>query len=301
MRIAFEEPAQQARNSTDSSKKTIMAEGRGAAHFFEPEMDRLVQTRRVLELDLRKAFANGEFELYYQPLINLSENQISGFEALVRWRHPKRGMVPPGEFISVAEEIGLIGPLGEWVLRQACTEAARWPKELRIAVNLSPVQFRNRSVVQAVITALAYSRLAPERLELEITESVLLADTESNLATLHKLREIGVRISMDDFGTGYSSLSYLRSFPFDKIKIDRSFVNDLSQRPDCMAIIHAVVGLGASLGITTTAEGVETEEQLNRLRAEGCTEAQGFLFSQPRPAKEILGLISTLNLRPKVA
>jgi diguanylate cyclase (GGDEF)-like protein/PAS domain S-box-containing protein len=287
--------------NADMALYRAKADGRGTAHFFEPEMDRLIQARRLLELDLRKAFVNGEFELYYQPLINLRENRISGFEALLRWRHPKRGMVPPGEFIPLAEEIGLIGPLGEWVLRQACTEATRWPQELNIAVNLSPVQFRSRSVVQAVMTALAYSRLRPERLELEITESVLLADTEANLATLHKLREIGARISMDDFGTGYSSLSYLRSFPFDKIKIDRSFVDDLANRPDCLAIIHAVVGLGASLGIATTAEGVETNEQLQHLRAEGCTEVQGFLFSRPRPAAEILDLIATINPRAEVA
>ena len=232
--------------NADMALYRAKAEGRGAAHFFEPEMDRRIQARRVLELDLRKAFTNGEFQLYYQPLMNLQQDRICGFEALLRWQHPTRGMVPPGEFISLAEEIGLIGPLGEWVLRQACAEAARWPDDLRIAVNLSPAQFRNRSVVQAVLTALAYSRLKPQRLELEITESVLLADTEINLAILHKLREIGVRISMDDFGTGYSSLSYLRSFPFDKIKIDRSFVNDIADRPDCMAIIHAVVGLGTS-------------------------------------------------------
>jgi predicted signal transduction protein with EAL and GGDEF domain len=287
--------------NADMALYRAKADGRGAAHFFEPEMDRRIQARRVLELDLRKAYANGEFELFYQPLINLAENRISGFEALLRWRHPKRGMVSPGEFVPLAEEIGLIVPLGEWVLRQACTEAARWPDGLHVAVNLSPVQFRSKSVVQAVMTALAYSRLEPRRLELEITESVLLADTEANLATLHKLREIGVRISMDDFGTGYSSLSYLRSFPFDKIKIDRSFVNDLTRRPDCMAIIHAVVGLGESLGISTTAEGVETREQLERLRAEGCTEAQGFLFSAPCPASEIGRLIEMSNPRAKVA
>jgi diguanylate cyclase (GGDEF)-like protein/PAS domain S-box-containing protein len=287
--------------NADMALYRAKAEGRGAAHFFEPEMDRRIQARRVLELDLRKAFTNGEFQLYYQPLMNLQQDRICGFEALLRWQHPTRGMVPPGEFISLAEEIGLIGPLGEWVLRQACAEAARWPDDLRIAVNLSPAQFRNRSVVQAVLTALAYSRLKPQRLELEITESVLLADTEINLAILHKLREIGVRISMDDFGTGYSSLSYLRSFPFDKIKIDRSFVNDIADRPDCMAIIHAVVGLGTSLGISTTAEGVETQEQLDRLRAEGCTEAQGFLFSPPRPVSEIAGLIAKAYPRAQVA
>ena len=263
------------------------AEGRGTAHFFEPEMDRRIQARRMLELDLRKAFANGEFELFYQPLISLSTNAINGFEALLRWRHPERGLVAPGEFIPLAEEIGLIAPLGEWVLRTACTEAMRWPGELKVAVNLSPAQFRSRGVVNAVLTALAYSRLPADRLELEITESVLLGETDANLATLHQLREIGVRISMDDFGTGYSSLSYLRCFPFDKIKIDRSFVRELSERPDCVAIIRAVAGLGSSLGIATTAEGIETVEQLECVRAEGCTEVQGFLFSPPRPASEL--------------
>jgi EAL domain-containing protein (putative c-di-GMP-specific phosphodiesterase class I) len=277
------------------------AEGRGTSHFFEAEMDRRLQARRTLELDLRKAFANGEFELYYQPLINLQADQVSGFEALLRWHHPERGMVLPGEFIALAEEIGLIAPLGEWVLRKACSEAVRWPSGLKVAVNLSPAQFRTRSVVHAVVSALAYSGLPPHRLELEITESVLLGETEANTAILHKLREIGARISMDDFGTGYSSLSYLRSFPFDKIKIDRSFVRDLAQRPDCMAIIRAVAGLGASLGISTTAEGVETKEQLERLRAEGCTEAQGFLFSAPRPAAEIIPLLAREGRQAKVA
>ncbi len=267
------------------------AEGRGSAHFFEPEMDRRIQARRLLELDLRKAFANGEFELFYQPLINLTTNAVSGFEALLRWQHPERGMIAPGDFIPLAEEIGLIVPLGEWVLRQACTEAMRWPSELKVAVNLSPAQFRSRGVVRAVLTALAYSRLPADRLELEITESVLLGETDANLATLHQLRDIGVRISMDDFGTGYSSLSYLRCFPFDKIKIDRSFVRELSERPDCVAIIRAVAGLGMSLGIATTAEGIETAEQLERVRAEGCTEVQGYLFSPPRPASELAELI----------
>jgi EAL domain-containing protein (putative c-di-GMP-specific phosphodiesterase class I) len=255
-------------------------------------MDRRIQARRMLELDLRKAFANSEFELFYQPLVNLQANAVAGFEALLRWRHPERGMIAPAEFIPLAEEIGLIVPLGEWVLRQACTEAMRWPADLKVAVNLSPAQFRNRGVVQAVMTALAYSRLPASRLELEITESVLLGETEANLATLHQLRGIGVRISMDDFGTGYSSLSYLRSFPFDKIKIDRSFVKELSQRPDCVAIIRAVAGLGISLGIETTAEGVEPPEQLERVRAEGCTEVQGYLFSPPQPASEIGRLIA---------
>ncbi len=276
--------------NADMALYRAKAEGRGTAHFFEPEMDRRIQARRMLELDLRKAFANGEFELFYQPLIQLDTNAVSGFEALLRWHHPERGMIAPGEFIPLAEDIGLIVPLGEWVLRTACAEAMRWPAEFKVAVNLSPAQFRSRGVVKAVMTALAYSGLSAARLELEITETVLLGETESNLATLHQLRELGVRISMDDFGTGYSSLSYLRCFPFDKIKIDRSFVSELSERPDCVAIIRAVAGLGLSLGIATTAEGVETAEQLERVRAEGCTEVQGYLFSPPRPVSE-LGLL----------
>jgi EAL domain-containing protein (putative c-di-GMP-specific phosphodiesterase class I) len=201
-------------------------------------------------------------------------------------------MISPAEFIPLAEEVGLITPIGEWVLRAACAEAAKWPNDIKVAVNLSPVQFRSRNLVQAVLTALAHSRLPPNRLELEITESVLLADTDANFATLHQLRELGVRISMDDFGTGYSSLSYLHKFPFDKIKIDRSFVKELTERPDCMAIIRAVAGLGINLGIATTAEGVETREQFERLREEGCTEVQGYLISPPRPANEIFALIA---------
>jgi diguanylate cyclase (GGDEF)-like protein/PAS domain S-box-containing protein len=278
--------------NADMALDRAKAEGRGTAHFFEAEMDRRIQARRMLELDIRKAFANGEFELFYQPLVNLQTNAVSGFEALLRWLHPERGMIAPIEFIPLAEEIGLIVPLGEWVLRNACVEAMRWPAPLKVAVNLSPAQFRSRGLVQAVLTALAYSRLPANRLELEITESVLLGETEANLAMLHQLRGVGVRISMDDFGTGYSSLSYLRSFPFDKIKIDRSFVKELAQRPDCVAIIRAVAGLGISLGIATTAEGVETPEQLERVRAEGCTEVQGYLFSPPRPAADLGGLIA---------
>jgi predicted signal transduction protein with EAL and GGDEF domain len=287
--------------NADMALYRAKAEGRGTSHFFEAEMDRRVQARRLLELDLRKAFANGELDLHYQPLVNLAENRIIGVEALLRWHHPERGMVMPGEFIALAEEIGLIGPIGEWVLRRACAEAARWPGDLKVAVNLSPAQFRTRGVVQAVLSALAHSGLPPQRLELEITESVLLGETEANLAILHQLREIGARISMDDFGTGYSSLSYLRSFPFDKIKIDRSFVRDLAERPDCLAIIRAVTGLGASLGISTTAEGVETREQLDRLRAEGCTEAQGFLFSPPCSAAELASLLAEAGRQAKVA
>jgi diguanylate cyclase (GGDEF)-like protein/PAS domain S-box-containing protein len=266
-------------------------DGGGVHRFFEKEMDRQAQKRRDLEHDLRRAFAHGEFELHYQPLVDLASNRISGFEALLRWRNPDKGMISPADFIPVAEDIGLIVPLGEWVLREACGEAAKWPDDIKVAVNLSAVQFRSRNLVQVVISALAQSGLAPTRLELEITESIFLAETEANLATLHQLRALGVSISMDDFGTGYSSLSYLRSFPFDKIKIDRSFVKDLVQRSDCVAIVRAISGLGRSLNITTTAEGVETTDQLDWLRAEGCNQVQGFLFSAARPASEIAELL----------
>ena len=278
--------------NADMALYRAKSDGRGTHRFFEREMDRLAQKRREMEVDLRRAFANGEFELHYQPLVNIAADKISGFESLLRWRHPEKGMISPADFIPVAEDIGLIVAMGEWVLREACAEAVKWPAEVMVAVNLSPVQFRSRNLIQAVISALAHSGLSPRRLELEITESVFLAETEANLAILHQLRELGVSISMDDFGTGYSSLSYLRSFPFDKIKIDRSFVKDLAERPDCAAIVRAISGLGRSLNITTTAEGVETADQLERLRNEGCNEVQGFLFSGAKPATEIGGLLS---------
>jgi diguanylate cyclase (GGDEF)-like protein/PAS domain S-box-containing protein len=272
-------------------------DGRGVHRFFEREMDLQAQKRREMELDLRRAFANGEFELHYQPLVDIATGKISGFESLLRWRHPDKGMISPAEFIPVAEDIGLITAIGEWVLREACSEAAKWPHEVKVAVNLSPVQFRSRNLVQVVISALANSGLSPKRFELEITESVFLAETEANLAILHQLRELGVSISMDDFGTGYSSLSYLRSFPFDKIKIDRSFVKDLAERSDCVAIVRAISGLGRSLNITTTAEGVETVDQLDWLRAEGCNEVQGFLFSAAKPAGEVEQLLFRFGAR----
>jgi diguanylate cyclase (GGDEF)-like protein/PAS domain S-box-containing protein len=283
--------------NADMALYRAKSDGGGVHHFFEREMDRQAQKRRDMERDLRRAFANGEFELHYQPLVDIAANRISGFESLLRWRNPDQGMISPAEFIPVAEDIGLIVALGEWVLREACTEAMNWPADIKIAVNLSPVQFRSRNLVQAVISALAHSGLSPRRLELEITESVFLAETEANLAILHQLRELGVSISMDDFGTGYSSLSYLRSFPFDKIKIDRSFVKDLAQRSDCVAIVRAISGLGRSLNITTTAEGVETTDQLDWLRAEGCNEVQGFLFSAARPASEVAALLSGFDGR----
>jgi diguanylate cyclase (GGDEF)-like protein/PAS domain S-box-containing protein len=287
--------------NADMALYRAKSDGGGVHRFFEREMDRQAQKRRDMELDLRRAFANGEFELHYQPLVDIAADRISGFESLLRWRHPEKGMISPADFIPVAEDIGLIVALGEWVLREACAEAVKWPADIKVAVNLSPVQFRSRSLVQVVISALAQSGLSPRRLELEITESLFLAETEANLAILHQLRELGVSISMDDFGTGYSSLSYLRSFPFDKIKIDRSFVKDLAERSDCVAIVRAISGLGRSLNITTTAEGVETVDQLDWLRAEGCNEVQGFLFSAARPAAEVAALLSKFGRRASQA
>ena len=272
------------------------ADGRGAYHFFERAMDEQLQARRALELDLRRAVQAGEFELVYQPLYHLGDERVTGCEALLRWRHPERGTVSPADFIPLAEEIGLIVPLGEWVLRHACAEAAKWPDHVRLAVNLSPAQFRDRGLVGTVVSALASSGLPAERLELEITESVLLQDSAANMTMLHDLKALGVRISMDDFGTGYSSLSYLRSFPFDKIKIDQTFVRDILHDSDALAIIRAVLDLGASMGVTTTAEGVETLEQLNALRGQGCAEIQGYFISRPAPASEIarmLGITET--------
>jgi diguanylate cyclase (GGDEF)-like protein len=268
------------------------AEGRGTFRFFEPDMDARIQARRALEVDLRRALVSGEFALAYQPQINLAGNELIAMEALLRWNHAERGPVPPSEFIPLAEETGLIVPLGEWVLREACKDAAQWPSSVRVAVNLSPVQFRNRGLVTMVTQALAAARLAPNRLELEITEAVLLQDDDAIVTMLHQLRSLGVRIAMDDFGTGYSSLSYLRSFPFDKIKIDRSFIKDIERNRDSAVIIKAIAGLGQSLGIETTAEGIETAEQLELVRRAGCTEMQGYLASPPRPAAEAAALIA---------
>jgi diguanylate cyclase (GGDEF)-like protein len=267
------------------------SDGRGTFRLFEPEMDARVKARRRLELDLRKALTDGEFELYYQPLFNLARNEITGCEALLRWHHPERGMISPAEFIPVAEETGLISPLGEWVLRTACAEAATWPQDIAVAVNVSPVQVRSETLALAVISALAASGLPAQRLEIEITEAALMQNNEQTLATLHRLRQLGVRIVMDDFGTGYSSLSYLRSFPFDKIKIDRSFVNDLAdEENDACAIVRAVTSLAGNLSMTTTGEGVETPAQMDTLRALGCTEVQGYLFSYPKSAADIARL-----------
>jgi EAL domain-containing protein (putative c-di-GMP-specific phosphodiesterase class I) len=236
---------------------------------------------------MRRAVANGEFELYYQPQVDAQTEAVISCEALLRWMHPTRGMVSPMEFIPIAEEIGLIIPLGAWVIQQACRDAATWPHHIGVAVNLSSAQFKGLTLVQTVVSALDASGLSPLRLELEITETTLLADTESTVATLNHLRTLGVRIAMDDFGTGYSSLSYLRAFPFDKIKIDRSFIKDLGEKGDCSAIVKAITGLGAALGMTTTAEGVETIEQYRMVRDHGCTEVQGYFFGRPCPVDEL--------------
>ena len=267
--------------NADMAMYRAKSEGRSTYRFFEPEMDARLQERRALEIDVRRAIANGEFELHYQSQVNAQTDEIMSCEALLRWNSPSRGLVAPIEFIPVAEATGLIVPLGAWVIRQACRDAVGWPKTVGVAVNLSSAQFKGLALVQTVIAALDESGLSPTRLELEITESVLLADNEHTLATLKQLRSLGVRIAMDDFGTGYSSLSYLRSFPFDKIKIDRSFVKDLGDREDSLAIVKAVAGLGAALGMATTAEGVETAEQLRHIREQGCTEVQGYLFGRP--------------------
>jgi diguanylate cyclase (GGDEF)-like protein/PAS domain S-box-containing protein len=264
---------------------------RGTFSFFEAGMDARAQARRKTETELREAIQNDLLRSYYQPLVDLSTGRITGFEALVRWPHPERGMISPAEFIPVAEETGLINAVGGLMLRRACMDASQWPDDIRVAVNLSPLQFRVGNLLSLVMDALKQSGLPPRRLELEITETLLLEKSSQVLATLHALRALGVRISMDDFGTGYSSLSYLRSFPFDKIKIDQSFVRDLAANPDAQAIVRSIISLGKGLGVTITAEGVETEAELNCLRNEGCHEGQGFLFSRARPNAEIVSLL----------
>lgn len=262
-------------------------EGRGGYRYFEPEMNERMKRRRLLESELRSAIVNKEFVLHYQPVVNLRSRKITSCEALLRWTNARRGMIAPSEFISVAEDTGLIGKIGEWVLRQACSDAANWPGEVKVAVNVSAVQFRNAALPLMVAAALAESGLLADRLELEITESALMHNNEPTLAALHQIHELGVRIAMDDFGTGYSSLSYLRSFPFDKIKIDRSFIADLTTNDGAVAIVRAIVGLARILKMTTTAEGVETAGQRRVLKAAGCDEMQGYLFSPPQPANKI--------------
>ena len=251
------------------------------------------QALQVTERDLRRAFSDGLFELDFQPMVNIREARISGCEALVRWPHPIRGHISPAEFVPLAERCGLIEGIGEWVLQQACAEAAKWPEDVRVAVNLSPAQFNSDHLVSSVGSALTKAGLAPHRLELEITESMLLICNEKTISTLHQLRGLGIQIAMDDFGTGYSSLSYLRAFPFDKLKIDRSFVRDLGESDRSTAIVKAVVGLGSGLGVATVAEGVETIEQLQQLKEYGCDEVQGYLFTPPIPASDMRQYLKT--------
>jgi diguanylate cyclase (GGDEF)-like protein len=277
------------------------ADGRGVYRFFEATMDQRMKERRALELALRKALERGEFELHYQPAFDLGSDGVRCCEALLRWHHPERGMVPPVEFIPIAEDIGLIVAIGEWVIARACADAATWPDHIGVAVNLSPTQLGSKNLLPTVLAALAQSRLPAERLELEITEAVLMQNTEANLRALHQLRALGIRISMDDFGTGYSSLSYLSSFPFDKIKIDRSFVSGLGDNAQAAAIVRAVADLAESLKMTTTAEGVETRAQLDRVRELGCTEVQGYFYSPPVPLAELMKTLTELAARKKVA
>ncbi len=283
--------------NADMAMYAAKSAGRRTWRFFEPSMDAHVQARRQLEIDLRKAIAEEALEVHYQPCLNLQSGRITGCEALVRWRHPARGMISPGEFIPIAEETGLINEIGEWVLAKACIEAARWPAAINIAVNVSPVQFRSGTLALKIVAALAASGLSAERLELEITEAVLIRDDEVALDILHQLRAIGVKIALDDFGTGYSSLSYLQRFPFDKIKIDRCFVSDLAEAGGS-SIVQAVVNIAAARRMTTTAEGVETTRQQELLRGLGCTEMQGYLFSAPKPAEDVRRILVAHNSRP---
>jgi diguanylate cyclase (GGDEF)-like protein len=278
--------------SADLAMYGAKADGRRTYRFFEPEMDARVKTRRTLELDIRQAIADGGFELHYQPVIDSGTSEVVGCEALLRWNHPARGMISPAEFIPIAEETGLICEIGDWVLTTACAEAINWPAGVKLAVNVSPVQFRSHAFSIKVANALATSGLSANRLELEITEAVLIRDDEAALAMLQHLRAIGVRIALDDFGTGYSSLSYLQRFPFDKIKIDRCFINDIAEAEGSSTIVQAVINIARSRNMTTTAEGVETEQQRAMLLALGCMEMQGYLFSPARPVAEIRRLLS---------
>ena len=282
-------PEQLLKNA-DLALYAAKAQGRGRFIRFEHGMDSIAETRRELELDLRSALGRDEMRLHYQPLINLNSDEPSGYEALVRWEHHTRGTVMPSDFIPIAEETGMVIKIGEWVIRRALAEAATWPEHLSVAVNLSPAQMRSTNLLPTIIHALAQSGVAAHRLELEITESVLMNDSEANIAVLHKLSALGIRIALDDFGTGFSTLNYLRSFPFNKIKIDRCFISEIDSREDCRAIVRSIVSLANSLGMTTTAEGVERQSQLDALRLEGCTEVQGFLFSKAVPSEELSDL-----------
>ncbi|HEY3891619.1 MAG TPA: EAL domain-containing protein [Bradyrhizobium sp.] len=279
--------------SADLAMYGAKSDGRRTYRFFEPEMDARVKARRTLELNMRQAMVDRAFELHYQPVVNLRSGEIAGCEALLRWRHPVRGMISPAEFIPIAEETGLICEIGDWVLATACAEAANWPPAVRLAVNVSPVQFRSHAFALKVAEVLAATGLPASQLELEITEAVLIRDDDTALTLLEQLRALGVRIALDDFGTGYSSLSYLRRFPFDKIKIDRCFVDDITDAGGSSAIVQAVINIANAQNMTTTAEGIETEPQREMLRELGCTEMQGFLFSRPRPVAEIRTMLSS--------
>jgi diguanylate cyclase (GGDEF)-like protein len=276
--------------SADLAMYAAKADGRRTYRFFTPELNARLKKRRQLELDLRQAVANGELEVHYQPLVDLSSNEVDGCEALLRWRHPEHGMISPAAFIPVAEETGLINEIGEWVLDRACAEAANWPAHIRVAVNVSPVQFRSQTLPLRIASALRAYGLSPHRLEIEVTEAVLIRDDQETLIILEQLRALGVRLALDDFGTGYSSLSYLRRFPFDKIKIDRSFIKDLDEA-EASTIVEAVVKMASACHMTTTAEGVETMTQRNVLRALGCSQMQGYLFSPPISAPELQRLL----------
>jgi len=273
--------------AADLAMYDAKARGRRGISVFNPEMQTQMLERRTLEIDLRAAIVRGELQLHYQPLLHIETSRTVGYEALLRWNHPTRGMVPPSAFIPIAEETGIIVEIGEWVIRSALAEAAGWPEHLTVAVNMSPAQMKDGNLLPTVINALASSGVAPARLEIEITENLLMQESEDMLAVLHKLRDLGVKIALDDFGTGYSSLNYLRSFPFDKIKIDRCFVSELAERQDCQAIVRSVIALANELRMTTTAEGVEVDEQLDTLRRHGCDQAQGFLYSRAVPAEEL--------------
>ena len=262
-------------------------EGRGLSRFFEPGMDRELRATLALEHDLSKALQRREFELHYQPVVDLVRSEITGFEAFLRWRHPSRGLVPPASFLPLAEEVGLINPIEEWTLRQACKQATQWPKAITLAVNFSLSRFRSPDLVNSIGRTLAETGMAANRLEIEVTEKVLHDNPDEALTTLRQLHDLGVHVVLDDFGAGFSSLTYLRQFPFHKIKIDRSFITGLSQDADSRVIIRTLARLGTGLRIATAAEGVETKEQLDIVRAEGCTEMQGHYFSAPKTAEEI--------------
>jgi len=279
----------------DLAMDRAKSSGGGAFRLFEPEMERVAHRRRELEIDLRKAASRYDFDLHYQPIVNLASQRVTGLEALMRWDHPERGFVPPYEFVALAEDTGLIGSMGEWALRKACLDAARWPNEMRVAVNLSPRQVLSPGLIFVVVNALAASGLAPSRLELEITESAFLERTDQTLTMLRQFRELGVRVSLDDFGAGYTGLGYLRDFKFDNLKVDQSFVREMPKLDSSAAIVRAALSLGASLGMTTIGEGVENDAELACLVAGGCIEAQGYLFGAPQPRSQVFGVVERLE------